>query len=194
MPILPPEPDRHPLDLFQDDGDELARAQPQWWLMYTKSRQEKQLMRHLRRLQITHYAPQVENRRRSPSGRIRTTYLPLFPNYVFVGGTEADRYESICTGCIQKATEITDIDMFLGDLGQIRDLIEMGVPLTVESRLQAGEHVRVKSGAFKGYEGVVVRREHETRLLVSVRFMEQGVSVRLDDCQLEPIGVREPSS
>ena len=45
-----------------------------------------------------------------------------------------------------------------------------------------------KFGAFAGYEGVVLRREQETRLLVSVKFMEQGVSVKLEDCQLELIG------
>lgn len=148
-------------------------------------------MRHLRRLEIAHYAPQVENRRRSPSGRIRTTYLPLFNNYVFMRGTEMQRYDAICTGCIQKATEITDIEMFMEDIRQLRELINMGVPLTIESRLEPGENVRVKSGSFKGYEGTVVRREQETRLLVAVRFMEQGVSVRLDDCQLEPLGTRE---
>jgi transcriptional antiterminator RfaH len=171
--------------------DQPAAAASRWWLLYTKSRQEKQLMRHLRRLNISHYGPQIEHRRRSPSGRIRTTYLPLFNNYVFMCGDDEARYQAICTGCVQKATEITDVNEFLADARQIRDLIQMGVPLTIESRLEPGQHVRVRSGAFAGYEGTVIRREQETLLLVSVRFMEQGVSVRLDDCQLEPLGTRE---
>ncbi len=150
-------------------------------------------MRHLRRLNLSHWGPQIEHRRRSPSGRIRTTYLPLFNNYVFLCGDDESRYQAICTGCVQKATEITDVPEFLSDAKQICDLIDMGVPLTIESRLEPGQHVRVRSGAFAGYEGTVLRREHETRLLVSVRFMEQGVSVRLDDCQLEPLGSREPT-
>ncbi len=58
----------------------------------------------------------------------------------------------------------------------------------MESRLEAGHHVRVRSGAFVGYEGTIIRREQETRLFVSVHFMEQGVSVKLEDCQLELIG------
>ena len=48
--------------------------------------------------------------------------------------------------------------------------------------------MRVRNGAFAGYEGTVLRREQETRLLVAVQFMEQGVSVKLEDCQLELIG------
>jgi transcriptional antiterminator RfaH len=146
------------------------------------------LMRRLRELDVPHYGPQIAQRRRSPAGRIRTTYAPLFTNYVFVCGDDDIRYDSICTGCIVKATPITDVPRFVADLRQIYDLINMGVPLTVESRLEAGQMVRVRSGSFAGYEGVILRREQETRLLVSVKFMERGVSVKLEDCQLELIG------
>ena len=114
--------------------------------------------------------------------------MPLFNNYVFACGDEEARYQAVCTGCVQKVTEITCVKDFLSDLRQIRDLIEMGVPLTIESRLEPGQLVRVRSGSFAGYEGTVLRREQETRLLVAVRFMDQGVSVKLEDCQLEPIG------
>ena len=187
MPILPQEPDRFPPDLL---NSELA-AESQWWLVYTKSRQEKQLMRQLHRQQVAHYGPQIEQRRRSPSGRIRTTYVPLFNNYVFVCGDNESRYQALCTGCVQKLTEITDTEPLLRELKQIDDLVAMGVPMSVEARLTAGQPVRVKNGAFAGFEGVVIRRDQETRLLVSVRFMDQGVSVKLDDCQLEPLGTAQ---
>ena len=186
MPILPPEPDCHPPDLLDLPSSE----EQTWWLVYTKSRQEKQMMRRLRRLDLPHYAPQIPQRRRSPSGRIRTSYTPLFNNYVFLCGDNDVRYQAICTGCVIKATEITETERFLADLRQVRDLVAMDVPLTVESRLGAGQDVRVRTGPFAGYEGTILRREQETRLLVCVRFMDQGVSVKLDDCQLEPIGQR----
>ncbi|MEM8668798.1 MAG: transcription termination/antitermination NusG family protein [Planctomycetota bacterium] len=183
MPILPQEPDCHPSDLLSDD----ERMEETWWLLYTKSRQEKQIMRHLRQLDLPHYGPQIPHRRRSPAGRIRTTYAPLFNNYVFLCGDNDARYQAVCTGCVQQATEITDAAQFIQDLRQVRSLIDLGVPLTVESRLEPGQRVRVRSGAFAGYEGTILRREQETRLLVSVQFMEQGVSVKLEDCQLERI-------
>ena len=183
MPILPPEPDCHPVDLLE---------QPQspdeaWWLFYTRSRQEKQLMRRLRELNVKHYAPQIPHRKRSPAGRLRTTYAPLFNNYVFMCGAERQRYEAVCTGCIVQHEQITDTEQFLTDLKQIHRLVNTGVPLTIESRIEPGESVRVRSGAFTGYEGIVIRRDQETRLLVSIQFMDQGVSVKLEDCQLESI-------
>ena len=132
--------------------------------------------------------PGATQRRRSPAGRIRTTYAPLFNNYVFLCGTDEDRYQAVCTGRVTKVTEIRDVPKFIDDLRQIRSLIDMGVPLTLESRLEPGQKVRVRSGVFAGYEGTILRREQETRLLVAVHFMEQGVSVKLEDCQLELIG------
>lgn len=183
MPILAAEPDCFPENLF-DSPDVADRP---WWLLYTKSRQEKQLMRHLRKLDLSHYGPQIENRKRSPSGRIRTSYVPLFRNYVFLRGEEMDRYQAVCTGCVMKANEVVNTSEFVEDLKQIFDLIQMGVPLSIESQIQVGQKVRIKNGPFAGYEGMVLRRENETRLLVSVRFMQQGVSAKLEDCQLEAV-------
>ncbi|MCA9200795.1 MAG: hypothetical protein KDA87_24825 [Planctomycetales bacterium] len=184
MPLLAKEPDRFPENLL---ATELAHP-TSWWLLYTKSRQEKLLMRQLRQLEVPHYGPQIEQRRRSPAGRVRTSYVPLFTNYVFLCGGEEQRYQAICTGCVQKAAEIREVVELVEDLNQISDLIDIGAPLSVEGRLVPGQPVRVKNGSFAGFEGVVIRRDQETRLLVSVRFMDQGVSVKLDDCQLEPIG------
>jgi transcription antitermination factor NusG len=183
LPILPAEPDCHPAGLL----DTPSILEQSWWLVYTRSRQEKQLMRHLRQLDLMHYAPQIANRRRSPAGRIRVTYQPLFNNYVFLCGDEESRYKAVCTGCVQQIAPIEDTQELVKDLTQIHDLIQMDVPLTIESRIEPGQSVRVKSGVFAGYEGTVIQRTQETRLLVCVRFMEQGVSVKLDDCQLEPI-------
>jgi transcriptional antiterminator RfaH len=59
--------------------------------------------------------------------------------------------------------------------------------LTVERRLVSGQPVRIKVGPMKGIEGVVVSRRGQTRLLVSVAFMQQGASIEIDDFQVEPI-------
>ncbi len=145
-------------------------------------------MRQLRDLELGHYGPQIEQRKKSPAGRIRTSFVPLFSNYVFLCGTDEQRYQAVCTGCVQKVSEITDVEILLSDLKQVSELIAIGAPMSIEERILPGQQVRVKNGAFAGFEGVVIRRDQETRLLVAVQFMDQGVSVKLDDCQLEPLG------
>jgi transcription antitermination factor NusG len=72
-------------------------------------------------------------------------------------------------------------------LRQIHQVIKAGVPLTVESKLTAGDRVSVRRGPFAGYSGVVIRREGKTRLLLSIQFLDKGVSMEVDEAVLEPI-------
>jgi transcription antitermination factor NusG len=82
---------------------------------------------------------------------------------------------------------VADPAQLVEDLRQIRNLILTDAPLSPETRLEPGQKVRVKTGIFKGFEGTILRRENEIRLLISVRYMGRGASVVLDDCQLEQI-------
>ena len=70
---------------------------------------------------------------------------------------------------------------------QVFNLVAMNAPLAPERRLEPGMKVRIRNGSFAGYEGVIVRRDKEVRLQISVRFMDQGISVAIDDCQADPI-------
>lgn len=185
MPLLAKE-----IDLFPENLLELARpdreiVDAKWWALYTRSRHEKQLMRKLVELDVPFYGPLVQRRYRSPNGRVRTSYEPLFSNYVFIYGDGSQRYLSQTTNCVSQCYEVKDGEQLAEDLRWIARLIEVGLPVTPETRIKPGDRVRVKSGAFAGFEGTILRRDKETRLLVSVTFAQQGASVLLDDCQLE---------
>jgi transcription antitermination factor NusG len=183
MPLLKQETDLFPRTLLDDS---LAGQSP-WWVMYTMSRQEKKLMRQLESLEIPFYGPTIARRYRAPNGRLRTSIEPLFTNYVFVCGEEAARYKAVCTGSVSRWMPVSDPNELIADLRQIRDLIATNAPLAPEARIEPGQRVRVRSGPFKGFEGIVLRRENQIRLLISVRYMGQGASVALDDCQLDAI-------
>ena len=186
MTILPRESDLYPLDLFEreETGHEEGLN---WWAIYTRSRHEKQLMRHLAAKKIAHYGPIVEHRYRARGGRSRTSWLPLFTNYVFVYGDGDSRYQVTTTNCVSRVMEVPDTERLTSELRDIRRLITAGVPVTTESKLEAGMRVRVKSGPFVGCEGVVIQRRGKSRLLVAVNFLQQGASVQLEDFELERI-------
>ncbi len=184
MPLLRKEPDIFPEDLL--DG-ELSSDNRRWWALYTLSRREKQLMRLLRGSKTPHYGPLVPRRYRSPAGRIRVCHQPLFSNYVFLYGNDDDRGDALATNCVSRSITVDDGMKLATDLRRVQRLIMLGQPMTPEARLAEGTQVRVRNGAFAGFEGTVLRRANEVRLLVAVRFMNQGVSVALDDCQLEQV-------
>ncbi|MBI3861857.1 MAG: UpxY family transcription antiterminator [Planctomycetia bacterium] len=186
MPILDAEPDLYPHDLL-DRTDWTTDDERCWWALYTRSRCEKELMRRLRALDIAHYGPIIEKRGRTPKGRITTSFVPLFANYVFLYGDAQQRYQALTTNCISRDLVVNDGAELAADLRQLRRLIATGAPITPEARLEPGARVRVRSGPLEGQEGIVVQRRGETRLLVAVRFLQQGATVQIDDCQVEKI-------
>ncbi len=186
MPILGREDDIYPKDLLDDDST-LADAERQWWCIYTKSRREKDLMRKLASQKISFYGPVISKRYRSPNGRLRTSYVPLFANYIFMFANNQDRQHALNTNCIAKCDLIQDRETLVSDLRQIHKVIDTGVALTAEAKLAPGNRVRVRTGPFAGYEGNVIRREGKTRLLLSIQYLAKGVSMEMDEGVLEPI-------
>jgi hypothetical protein len=47
--------------------------------------------------------------------------------------------------------------------------------------------VRIRTGPLAGMEGVVVKRRGGDRLLVVVKFLQQGASIQIEDFQVEPL-------
>lgn len=186
MPILSRDIDLYPDDLLQREslGNEPGLG---WWALYSIPRHEKELMRRLRARTVPFYGPLVAKRTKSPAGRVRTSYMPLFTSYVFIYGDYDARYEALTTNCVSRWVEVPNNLELTKDLRQIRQLIQADVPLTVESRLEPGTRVRVKSGPFKSLEGTVIRREGVERFVIAVNFLQQGASITIDDFRLEPI-------
>jgi transcriptional antiterminator RfaH len=184
MPILKEEPSLYPETLLDNGAhDPLSRC---WWALYTRARQEKALARELLAYQIPFYLPLV----RRPSfyrGRKVYAHIPLFSGYVFLYGSDDERICSLTTNRVSRVLTVDDPDRLFHDLRQLRQLIGSKAPLTVESRLAAGNRVRVRHGALAGIEGTVMTRRGETRLLISVDFLQKGASVEVDDFLLEPL-------
>lgn len=180
MPLLQRESEispRSPLDL--------AGEAPPWWVAHTRSRQEKALARHLLPLGVSFYLPQVEKRVRR-SGRTLTSYLPLFPGYVFFRGAPRERQLAIQSRLIVQVLEVLDQDLLAKELLQLHRLKESGAELVPYQALRPGDAVRVQEGPFQGYSGVVLRGQARLRLVVSITMLRQSVAVEFDRAVLTP--------
>jgi len=186
MPILATQLDTLPPELLEPA---YLQTQPDrmWWVLQLRPRTEKKLMTRLTRQRVDFHAPLFEKKYRSPAGRDRTSYLPLFTGYVFLFGDWDDRHFAYTTDYVARDQQVVYPDNFLRDLRQIQGVVRSGIPLRQEPQLIQGQRVTVKSGPFQGYEGTVIRRQGETLLLLSVDFIDQGVSLTIDESQLEPI-------
>jgi transcription antitermination factor NusG len=186
VPIRKEEPCLFPENLL-DEAGENSTVEPSdrhWWVVYTKSRQEKALSRELLKYEIPFYLPQIKNTT-LVKGRRRTTFVPLFAGYVFMLANEAERVRGLTTNRISRILTVEDAEQLAKDLRQVKRLIESNAPLTIERRLSPGQRIRIKQGALMGLEGTVLVRRGETRLLVCVNFLQQGASIEVQDYLLE---------
>jgi hypothetical protein len=196
MPILAEEPCLFPDDLLQEPTDsdqpECPPSERLWWLIYTKSRQEKSLARDLRGHQIPFYLPLVPRDHLIRGCRVHA-HIPVFPGYMFLFGSPDERVDSLTTNRISRILPVPlpMQDQLVRDLRQLAHLISVGAPLTVEQRLCPGRKVRIRVGPMAGIEGTIVQRRGGDRLLVAVNFLQQGVSIEINDFMVDPIWDRE---
>lgn len=169
----------------QSDMDEPVEGRC-WRTVYTKSRQEKALARDLTALEIPFYLPLAPWERVVRNRRV-CTYSPLFPGYLFFYGSEEERVRMLCTNRVSRVLPVPDGDQLYRDLQGVSALVDSGAPLTVESRIEKGRRVRVKFGSLMGLEGTVIQRRGIDRLLIEVNYIQQGVSIQVDDFMVETI-------
>lgn len=184
MPLLDAERTMFPDHLLTDLQVPEGRR---WQAIYTKSRQEKALARQFVKDEIPFYLPTIP-KQLVIRGRPRQSYIPLFAGYVFVYVNEEERMKTFRhTNRISRYLDVLEGGQLAHDLNRVQRLIEAGAPLTVESRIQVGQRVRIKNGVLNGLEGYVLRRRRQSTLFVAVDFLQQGVSFAIDDYMVEPI-------
>jgi len=156
-----------------------------WWVAHTKPRQEKAFARDLFARGISYFLPLVE-RVTIIRGRKFRPLIPLFSGYVFACGTEDDRYEMFADNRIAGTIKVHDQDRFVDELTQIQNAVTAAVPLDPWPYLRKGRRCRIRTGAFKDLEGIVVRRKGVTRLVLTVETLGQAVAMEIDAGLLDP--------
>jgi transcription antitermination factor NusG len=183
MPMLSPETNVNPLNLFDGGGDQEDRR---WWVMHTKPRQEKVLARQLVQHNIPFYLPLLE-RRSLIRGRVMQSQIPLFTSYVFVLGNPDERVTALSAYSVVRSIEVRDQKELYRDLAQVHRLIGSGLPLTPEKQFRPGVMVEITTGPLAGLRGPIVREASGNRFIVQVHFIQQGASVMVDDCVLSVV-------
>jgi len=179
---------KHELEIYpgglleQPMADDPTRV---WYVLYTRSRQEKRVARFLADHSVPFYMPLTRKVNQYKRRRL-VTQVPVFSGYVFLFGTEEERVLSLTTNRLSRVLPVGDGDRLRHDLKRLQCLITSGAALTVESRIAPGQKIRVKRGPLKGLVGTVLVRRGETRLLIAVDFLQQGASIAIDDFLLEP--------
>jgi transcription antitermination factor NusG len=177
------------LDAVSDPEVSAAACSPShWYAVYTYSRHEKSVKDYMDAKTVEVFLPTVTTQRRWRDRNMQLK-LPAFPGYVFVRLPLQER------GKVLSAPGVVRILSFNGapspidnaEVEALRMCLERSGRLEPHPFLQIGEHGRVREGALKGLEGLVIRKKGSCRLVLSITLIHQAVAVEIDANLLEPL-------
>jgi transcription antitermination factor NusG len=159
-----------------------------WYAVQTRARHERVVAQRFREKNLTAFLPLLTEVRRW-SDRSKSVELPLFSCYVFVKimNTNEDRLRVLCTdsvfgfvGVRRQGTPIPD-----EQIDAVRTIVEERVNWRSYPFLKIGQRVRICSGALSGVEGILVSRNGERSVVVSVDAIQRSLSVRIEGYEIE---------
>ncbi len=184
MPLLPPEPFVYPDDLLTCSVAP-PEQETRWWVLHTRPRTEKALARNLFQRQQGFFLPLYKKQWRS-NGRLQTSHVPLFPGYVFLRGDAASRLAALQTNQVARVLDVPNGAELQADLHHVYQVMEKGLPMAPEERLQPGALVTITACPLAGLQGKILRRDKRLRFVIEVHFIQQGASVEVEGWMLEP--------
>jgi transcription antitermination factor NusG len=171
-------PDHCPFGALSAPGD--------WFVMHTKSRQEKSLADTLVSMRVPHFLPLVP-RVRFYGRRKAKVETPLFPGYVFLKGTREQAFDADRTNRVARIIDVRDQRQLNEELHALWLALNHDQPLDPYPYLREGIRVVVRSGPLRGMQGLIESRTSRDRLVLQVHALGQASSLEIDPSLLEPI-------
>jgi transcription antitermination factor NusG len=169
--------------------------EPKWYVLFVRSNQEKRVVQHLDSRAVEHFLPLWKSVRQWQQRKVKLM-TPLFPGYVFVRLSLADRLKALLVPNVVNFVGAKNTPAIIADqeIKWIRKGVEHGNvephPYSMH-HLKAGDAVMIQSGAMTGMEGTLIRMQNSTRVLVQVDAIARAFIVEVDACDL---GVVKPSA
>jgi len=160
--------------------------QASWYALYTCARHEKRVAQQMERQRVACFLPLYRSVRRWKDRR-KELELALFPGYVFVHMSLVNKI---------RVLEVPGVVNFVSFNGKpaalpaqqieaLRNRLAADARIEPHPYLRAGRRVRVRSGPFEGFEGIVLRRKDRCRLVFSIDLIQRSLAIELDEADLE---------
>lgn len=157
-----------------------------WFVLHTKSRQEKAIADTLAAMRIPHFLPLVRQPRYHGK-RKAIVEMPLFPSYVFLRGQKEQAFAADRTKRIARIIPVIDQAGIDRELRNLHLALSGNADLDPYPFLKDGTWVEVRAGPFRGLQGVIDRHLKENRLVLQVNILGRATSLEIDASLLDPI-------
>jgi transcription antitermination factor NusG len=159
-----------------------------WYALQTKARHEKIVRHRLEKHGVCTFLPTVTEIHRW-SDRKKKVELPLFSCYLFARLTpsKVDRLRILC---------VEGVFSFVGHRGEgvpipddeieaVRVLVESKLPFSSHPFLKIGQRVRIRGGSLDGLEGILISRNSDSTLVISIDAIQRSLAVRVNGYDIQ---------
>ena len=158
-----------------------------WFATFTLPQNEKSVLKQLDLRNVESFLPTYETVRVWKNRQRKRITLPLFPTYLFVRITRAERTKVLaCPGVLHIVgkhreplpLEDSDVDILRSDFCRRR--------MEPFHDVLIGEKVRIKSGIMQGVQGTLVRKSGGHRFVLTIEMINQHAAIEVNAEDTEP--------
>jgi transcription antitermination factor NusG len=161
---------------------------PKWYVLFVRSNQERRVAYGLAKRGLEHFLPCYSSVRQWKDRRVRLE-MPLFPGYLFVRMPLLERMRALVVpnvvslvGRKDSPAVITEDEITWIWSGATHGQAEP------HQHLQAGQLVIIACGPMAGMKGILLRKQNNTRVVVSIASIARAFAVDVDGACVEPLG------
>jgi transcription antitermination factor NusG len=163
---------------------------PRWYAIRTRGRSEQTVDSQLCAHGLETFLPTYTEVHRW-SDRRRNITLPLFPGYTFLRATVSAEIRSLvlrCSGVIDFVNSLGRL-LTIGDreIEDIQLLATRQIAFSPCAFVDIGTRVRVRGGALDGLVGILVGRNSDTSLVISLELIQRSVALRIQGYEVCPV-------
>jgi transcription antitermination factor NusG len=159
-----------------------------WYVAYTTPQSERKAKARLDEMEVRSFLP-MQTVVRQWSDRKKKLEVPVFPNYLFIYTNSFERFEII------KMPELVYYVSFEGKavtvseeiITSLEKILTSDVEVTNENFVRTGSKIKITDGRFAGAEGILLRKNGKTRLVVSIEVLKRSISVDISAACVESV-------
>jgi transcription antitermination factor NusG len=169
-------------------GSEENSAGKVWVAVQTWPRYEKKVAFELERKEVEVFLPLLACQHQW-SDRRRTVQLPVFPSYLFVRIPETvdTRVAVLRTNGVINFVGTRNLGTPIpeSEIESVRILLERGIGFQNHPFLNVGQRVRIRGSSLDGVEGILVAKNDDLSLVVSIQILQRSLAIRVAGYRIE---------
>ena len=166
----------------------MAGSEHAWFAVQTRPRHEKKVAAGFQEKEIRAFLPLLSENHRW-SDRSRLVDVPLFPGYVFIrtADTPGNRISVLRTNGVIRFVGVRGAGVPIPDdqIESVRIILEHGIQFAPFPFLNVGQRVRIRGGSLEGVQGILLGKNGDQSLIISVELIQRSLAVRVAGYQVE---------